>query len=77
MANKKLATESKANNLVPTFIPPLAMLLARAESSKGGRLTESEILRIRDDAACIMMDPEDAAKMAETRGYRDVEPENC
>lgn len=64
-------------SLVPVFIPPLATLLAKAESVKGSRLTESEVLRIRDRAICMMIAPEQAAKMSESRGYRDVEPENC
>src|SRR5687767_14323381 len=64
-------------NLVPVFIPPLATFLAHAEKVKGSRLTESEVVRIRDKAVCMMMAREDAAKLVESRGYRDVEPENC
>lgn len=59
------------------FMPPLAALLAHAEASRGRRLTEAEVVGIRDKAVCITMDPADAAKLAESRGYRDVEPENC
>ena len=77
MANKKPGTADTPNKLVPVFIPPLATLLAHAEVSKGRRLTEAELLPIRDAASCMMMAPEDAAKLAESRGYRDVEPENC
>lgn len=64
------------NDLVPVFVPPLATCLAAAEASKGSRLTEAEVLSIRNGAVCIMMAHEEAAKMAASRGYRDVEPEN-
>jgi hypothetical protein len=77
MAKTKPGTADAPNELVPVFMPPLATMLAHAEASKGGRLTEAEVLRIRDEAPCIMMAPEDAAKLAEPRGCRDVEPQNC
>jgi hypothetical protein len=77
MANEKPGTGATSKGLVPVFMPALAIVLAGAESSKGRRLTEAEVLRIRDNAPCVTMEPEDAAKMAESRGYRDVEPENC
>jgi hypothetical protein len=77
MADDNPATSAATNDLVPVFMPPLAALLAHAEASKGSRLTEGEVLRTRDEAPCIMMELDDAAKMAESRGYRDVEPENC
>lgn len=62
---------------VPLFMPPLALMLARAEQVKGSALTETEVLRIRDKAPCITMDADDARKLEESRGYRDVDPENC
>src|SRR5262245_13409036 len=68
---------ARDKQLVPVFIPPLATLLARAEQVKGTALTETEIARIRDKASCIMMAVNDAKKMEERRGYRDVDPENC
>jgi len=63
--------------LIPVFIPSLAAILANGERSKGSPLTAPEIEAIRDKAACIMMDQADAAKMDESRGYRDVNPQNC
>lgn len=63
--------------LVPVFLPPLATILAAAETQKGSRLTETEVVAIRDEASCIMMEDGDAAKMAESRGFHDVVPENC
>ncbi|AMV24971.1 hypothetical protein VT84_11270 [Gemmata sp. SH-PL17] len=65
------------NPLVPVFTPPLATLLAHAEKLKGAPLTEAEVERVRDHAICIIMQPGDADKMTTSRGYRDVEPENC
>lgn len=64
-------------NVIPVFIPPLATWLAQAEVTKGSRLTEAEVVRIRDGAVCMMMTAADADKLIKTRGYRDVEPENC
>jgi hypothetical protein len=63
--------------LIPVIIPPLATLLAHAEATKSSRLTEPEVVRIRDEAQAIMLPPAMAERMAESRGYRDVEPENC
>ncbi|HET6251351.1 MAG TPA: hypothetical protein VFE47_26945 [Tepidisphaeraceae bacterium] len=63
--------------LVPTFIPPLALMLGRAEQLKGNPLTEAEVIRIRDDAPCIAMEPDVAKELAATRDFRDVNPENC
>jgi hypothetical protein len=68
---------ARDKQVVPVFMPPLATLLARAEEVKGSALTETEIMRIRDGAPCIMMDMNDAKKMNESRGYRDVNPETC
>src|SRR5438034_343517 len=65
---------AKEKLLVPLFMPPLATMLARAEKVKGSALTETEIMRLRDNAPCIMMDANDAKKMEERRGYRDAEP---
>jgi hypothetical protein len=61
---------------VLVFIPPLARLLADAESAKGSRLTESEIVSITDAAHCVRMPSAEAIEIAELRGYHDVEPEN-
>jgi hypothetical protein len=63
--------------LVPVFIPALAPLLVRAEQLKGSPLTEDEVLRVRDAANCVMMPPESARQLAESRGYQDIDPENC
>jgi uncharacterized protein YegJ (DUF2314 family) len=65
------------SELVPVFIPALGPLLIRAEDLKGEPLSYDEVIRIRDKAACIMMQAEDARKLDESRGYRDLDPENC
>jgi hypothetical protein len=62
---------------VPVFVPPLATVLAFAERAKGGPLTPAEVEEARDRASCIMMTPADAGKLRESRGYRDVDPEDC
>ncbi len=69
--------ESDSDDLVPVFIPALVALLVRAEDKKGTPLTKDEVHAIRDDAACIMMEVNDAAKMDDSREYRDIDPENC
>ena len=59
------------------FVPPLITLLLSWESEKGSPLTEDEVNSIRDDATAISLDSETALAMAESRGYRDIDPENC
>lgn len=68
---------STSDKLIPVFVPPLAACLAQAEKLKGRLLTESEVLKIRDGAICMMMAADHAAQMEASRGYRDVVPENC
>jgi hypothetical protein len=52
-------------------------MLAQAEKVKGGPLTEAAVERIRDGCFCIMMSADRAGQVAVSRGFRDVEPENC
>ena len=65
------------SNLVPVFIPSLSAVLLSAEDKKGSPLTYDEVIQIRDKSACIMMKLDDARKLDESRGYRDIDPENC
>jgi hypothetical protein len=67
----------KKDQLVPVFIPSLAECLAHAEKVKGSPLTETEVVRIRDKAVCMMMSSEMARHMDDERGFRDVHPETC
>lgn len=59
------------------FVPPLITLLLNKENEKGSPLTEDEVNNIRDNATAIRLDSEAALAMAESRGYRDINPENC
>lgn len=64
-------------DLVPLFMPSLSAILVAAEDKKNSPLTEQEALEIRDKSTCIMVTREHSEKMAESRGYRDIDPENC
>ena len=68
---------SNEPELIPVFVPALSAVLIAAEDKKGHPLDEAEALDIRDSANCIMMEQSDAAKLAESRGYLDIDPENC
>jgi uncharacterized protein YegJ (DUF2314 family) len=62
---------------IPVLIPALGAVLLAAEDKKGEPLTNDEVLSIRDNGACIMMTHSDLAKLAKSRGYDDIDPENC
>ena len=63
--------------LIPVFIPALVALLEHAEVKKGAPLTRSEVEAIRDGGVCMMMPVAQAADLAKSRGYPDLDPENC
>ena len=65
------------NRLVPVFIPALSAILLAAEDTKGSPLTLNEALAVRDKAAVIMINSGDVEKLFETRGYADIDPQNC
>ena len=65
------------DDLVIDFSPPLIAVLLAAERSKGGPLTEDEVLDIRDRATCIRLPRSVADATAEQRGYPDLDPERC
>lgn len=69
--------KSEPDDLVPVFMPALVVLLIHAEDKKGTPLTRDEVHAMRDSGTCIMMKSVDALKMEESRGYRDIDPENC
>jgi hypothetical protein len=52
--------------MVTVFLNPLMMLLAGAERQKGSPLTEAEVLRVRDTAACVQMTQSQANKFYES-----------
>lgn len=62
----------RASELVTVPVPSLAFLLLRAEELKGAALTEEEVLRIRDRAACRRLLPDEAERLPEARDYRTV-----
>ena len=67
---------SNNEELKPIPVPALVAVLINAEDKKGEPLTESEVIKIRDGAACIMMPLDVAATMEKSRGYADIDPEN-
>jgi hypothetical protein len=71
-----MATTSD-DDLVLEFTPPLLALLLAAERSKGGPLTEEEVVGVRDGATCVRLRRSTAEAMAEQRGYADLDPERC
>ena len=63
--------------LVPLFIPALGAILISAEDKKGSPLSEQKVIKTRDSSTVIMVSQEHAVKIAESRGYADIDPENC
>ncbi len=63
--------------LVHLFIPALGTLLISKEDEKGRPLDEDEVLAIRDKATVMMVTKEHFEAVAESRGYPDIDPENC
>ncbi|MES2038047.1 MAG: DUF2314 domain-containing protein [Pseudomonadota bacterium] len=63
--------------LVPVFIPALVAILVNAEDKKGSPLSYGEVIEIRDNASVIMMEKSHVDALAESRGYDDIDPENC
>lgn len=58
-------------------VPSLVATLVNRERTKGSPLTEEEVLQIRDNLEAIAVPPDVARKMDESRGYLDINPENC
>ncbi len=52
-------------------------VLLKAETDKGMPLTESEVVKIRDNASCIAMPISVKLKVEESRGYQDINPEKA
>ncbi|MFZ6741745.1 DUF2314 domain-containing protein [Undibacterium sp. JH2W] len=63
--------------LIPVFIPALVAILVNLEDKKGSPLSYEEVIDIRDNASVIMMEKSRADALAESRGYDDIDPENC
>ncbi|MFC1705876.1 hypothetical protein ACFL59_03525 [Planctomycetota bacterium] len=59
------------------FIPSLVSVLYCHEADKGSPLAEEEVLAIRDSAEVIAVPESIAHVFVETRGYEDLDPEDC
>lgn len=75
MENERPAEDDQ--DLVIVFIPALSPLLLEAENLKGSALTNDEVVRIRDNAVCVAVPRDVARAITESRGYADLDPENC
>ena len=62
--------------VIPVFIPALVAILWNLEQRQGTPLTEAQVRKIRDDAVCMTMPRSVARKLAESRGYDDLDPED-
>jgi hypothetical protein len=58
-------------------VPSLVATLLNRERAKGTPLTEAEVIEIRDNCPSIAMTRDAARKVDESRGYLDIDPENC
>lgn len=63
--------------LCVVFIPALSVALQNAETNKGSALTETEVLKIRDQATCVAVPLGVALDMENERGFRDLVAEDC
>jgi hypothetical protein len=72
-----MSENDSEEELVPVPVPALVAVLLNKEKEKGSPLTEAEVLEIRDNAVCIMMPISVVAKMEESRGYPDIDPEHA
>jgi len=68
---------SNSNDLVITCMPSLVSVLLRHEQEKGSPLTEQEVLSIRNHCTAVALPRGQVAKIAESRGYDDIDPEHC
>ncbi|HEY0928156.1 hypothetical protein [Brevundimonas sp.] len=68
-------TSSKDEALLIVPMPALVAVLLAAENQKGAPLIKAEVLEIRDGAVCMAMPVHAAERMAEARGYADINPE--
>ena len=57
------------------FVPALIVLLMAMQQKQDEPLTQEQVERLRDDAACVTMEPAQAHDMERTRGYADLNPE--
>lgn len=63
--------------LVLVYVISLRAALCLSENTKGEPLTEEEVLKVRDEAICIALPLSKKLLMDQSRGYEDIDPENC
>ena len=73
---EKLMSGAK-DDLVPVYMPPLVVLLTDLERRKGDLLTREEVLQTRDGGVRMMFPRAKAELLARSRGYNDLDPEQC
>ena len=66
-----------ADPVIPVPIPPLVYLLDHLEREKGSPLTETEVWEARDSAICMTMRTSERDRIAQHRGYVDIDMENA
>jgi hypothetical protein len=71
-----LAARPMPPGLAVIFMPSLAALLADAERIKGSRLTEEQVVRIRDKALVVVVPADVVAATVQQRGYAEVDAAN-
>jgi len=69
MTRKKNYTDS-----VAVFIPSQASVLLGCELEKGKPLTEQEVIAIREQCRTVVISKSEALRLAERRGYKDIDP---
>ena len=58
-------------------VPALVAVLLSKEKEKGTPLTEAEVQEITNNSECIAMPLYAKREIEESRGYVDINPENC
>ena len=68
---------SNSEDLVITCVPSLVAVLLKREREKGSPLTDQEVLAVRDGCTAVALPRSQVAKLAESRGYDDIDPHHC
>jgi hypothetical protein len=68
---------SEFEELIICPVPSLVATLLNHERTKGEPLTEQEVIQIRDACPSVALRPEQVRAIADRRGYKDIDPENC
>lgn len=69
----ELSRRKLPNGCVFIFVPSLIAMLTRAEQLKENPLTETEVIRIRDQAPVIVSKASMVKTLEASRGYKDVD----